>query len=115
MESSLAKQKSAYIGISLMVLAALFTTFGQLFWKLSHASINLDLLLGFVLYFFGAVTMIVAFRFGKLSILHPLLSIGYIFSTILGVVFLNERINWISILGIAVIMIGVVLIGGESD
>lgn len=115
MGTKVPKKDNAYIGIFLMILAALFTTFGQLFWKLSNATFNLDLITGFILYFLGAISMIVAFRFGKLSILHPLLSIGYIFSTILGAVFLNEQIGWISILGIAVIIIGVILIGGESD
>jgi drug/metabolite transporter (DMT)-like permease len=115
MEMPTKKQNKLYIGIVLMVLASLCTTLGQLFWKLSNANINFELIIGFVLYVFGTVFMIVAFRFGKLSVLHPLLSIGYILSTIIGSIFLNEQISWISIIGIALIMGGVVLIGGESD
>jgi uncharacterized membrane protein len=98
-----------------MILAALCTSFGQLFWKLSEAALNINLIIGFFLYFLGAVLMIAAFRFGKLSILHPLLSIGYVISSILGLVFLKESLSISSILGIAFIMAGVVLIGGESN
>lgn len=115
MEKLAIKQNSIFIGISLMIFAAICTSFGQLYWKLSQASFNLDLVIGFFLYFLGAVLMIIAFRFGKLSILHPLLSVGYVISTILGFVFLNESINASSIMGILFIMVGVMVIGGESS
>lgn len=117
MENVSVKQKASSLGIALtlMVFAALCTSFGQLFWKLSKAAFNLDLVFGFVLYFLGAVLMIIAFRFGKLSVLQPLLSLGYVISTILGSIFLNESITVSSLVGIAFIMAGVVLIGGESN
>lgn len=115
MENSTSKKNRVYTGIVLMILAAFCTALGQLFWKLSQASLNLDLIIGFTLYFLGAALMTIAFRFGKLSILHPLLSVGYVISTILGSIFLKESINISSILGIMLIMTGVFVIGGESD
>ncbi|MFD0827004.1 EamA/RhaT family transporter [Neobacillus sp. M.A.Huq-85] len=115
MDNFLIKKNGIYVGIGLMILASLCTSFGQLFWKLSNAAFNFNLLIGFLLYFLGAVLMIFAFRFGKLSILHPLLSVGYVVSTILGAIFLNEDISIGSILGILFIMAGVVVIGGESN
>lgn len=108
-------QNNIFLGITLMISAAICTSFGQLFWKLSHAILNLYLISGFFLYFLGAVLMIIAFRFGKLSILHPLLSIGYVFSTILGSFFLGESISLSSTLGILFIIIGVTVIGGETN
>lgn len=114
MKNSTGKMNKVYLGIVLMILAALCTAFGQLFWKLSEASLNIELIIGFTLYFFGAVLMTIAFRFGKLSVLHPLLSVGYVISTILGSIFLNESISVTTIIGIIIIMTGVIVIGGES-
>ncbi|MCA1320496.1 EamA/RhaT family transporter [Bacillus tianshenii] len=102
-------------GIILMIVAALSTAVGQLFWKLSEGGLNLELIVGFALYGMGAVLMIVAFRFGELSVLHPLLSVGYVFSTILGFSFLGEVITLPALGGILLIIIGVALIGGGSD
>jgi uncharacterized membrane protein len=69
----------------------------------------------FILYFCGAALMIIAFKFGDLSILHPLLSFGYIFSIFLGGIFLGESLTGIQITGIAVIILGATLIGGGDD
>ncbi|MCA1032194.1 EamA/RhaT family transporter [Bacillus timonensis] len=116
MESNLKeKKKPPYLGIMLMIIASLCTATGQFFWKLSLGHFNVELIVGFTLYFLGAVFMIVAFRNGKLSVLHPFLSIGYIISTIIGVTVLEEQFNYYTIAGIASIIIGVILIGGESD
>ncbi|MCJ7984089.1 hypothetical protein MUB16_07560 [Priestia sp. OVL9] len=35
------------LGITLIIVASLFTAVGQLFWKLSEASFNLNLIIGF--------------------------------------------------------------------
>ena len=99
-------------GILLMVFASFNTAIGQMFWKMSDGQINLFLLLGFVFYFFGAVFMFVSFRFGSLSVLHPFMSVGYIFGIIFGLVFLNEVVTFKILVGIIIIMVGVMLIGG---
>jgi drug/metabolite transporter (DMT)-like permease len=103
------------IGIVLMVFSATSTAFGQFFWKLSEASLNIEMVSGFLLYIIGACLMIVAFKFGELSVLHPLLSIGYVISIILGVFLLNETINTMTILGLLCIITGAVVIGSPND
>jgi drug/metabolite transporter (DMT)-like permease len=103
------------LGISLMIIAALFTSSGQLFWKLSQSQLNWDLIIGFCLYGLGAVMMIVAFRFGSLSVLHPFLSVGYIISTLLGGFILHEHLSYYTFGGITLIIIGVSLIGGGDE
>jgi drug/metabolite transporter (DMT)-like permease len=100
------------IGILFILVASISTAGGQMFWKLSNGAINFYLLLGFFFYFIGAVLMIIAFRFGSLSVLHPLLSIGYVFGIFFGVLFLHEQITFMHIVGTAFIMIGAILIGG---
>lgn len=102
-------------GIAIMTLAALMTAFGQLQWKLSGGDINLHLIAGFVLYFLGAVLMIVAYRYGSLSVLHPILSLGYIFALLLGTLFLQEVITEKNILGTLLIILGATLIGGGDN
>ncbi len=99
-------------GIILMTIAAFLISLGQMYWKLSGAGINLELIGGFIFYFLGAVLMIVSFRFGSLSVLHPLLSLGYVFALFLGVFFVGESIGLLHLLGMLLIIIGVILIGG---
>lgn len=99
-------------GIILMIISSLSTSIGQFFWKLSQAKLNWDLISGFGFYGIGAVLMIVAFRFGRLSVLHPIMSLGYVFGIMLGGFFLEEIISWNVIVGTLLILVGVSLIGG---
>ena len=94
-------------GIALMLTSALLTCTGQLCWKLaSNRGSLLFLLVGFFLYGCGALLMMAAMRFGELSVLHPMLSAGYILSIILGALVLQEDISTNKLLGIAVITAG---------
>lgn len=103
------------IGIVLMIAAAFSTATGQLFWKLSASVFDYRMWLGFALYGLGAVLMTVAFRFGKLSVLHPLLSIGYIVAIFYGAVFLGEELTVNMAIGTSLILVGVIVIGGERN
>lgn len=106
-----------YLGIIFVIVSALLTSFGQLLWKVGSNGELIFLFAGFVLYGIGAVLMIVAMRFGKLSIIHPMMCVGYIFGLINGRVFLNEHVSVFQAIGIAIIIVGVILIakGGDSD
>lgn len=97
-------------GIGLMLLSACLVTTGQFLWKLS-ADNPAYLFLGLVIYGLGALAMITAFRFGELSVLHPILSVSYVLSLVIGVVFLKEPATWTKILGIAAIFCGLVFLG----
>ena len=99
-------------GIVLIIIAALLTSVGQLLWKLSEGTDIKLVLIGFTCYGFGAVLMILAFRFGSLSVLHPFMSVGYIFAIVLGQTVLQESISIVKYAAVAIIMIGVTLIGG---
>lgn len=103
------------IGILLMILSSVSVVFGQLFWKLSYVNSIIYLFYGFVLYGVGAIFLILAIRQGKLSVLHPFLSLSYVFSLIVGNFLLNENISIYRYIGIFIIMIGVVLIGGSDE
>ena len=98
-----------------MLFASFSTALGQMFWKMSDGEFNWYLILGFLFYLFGAVFMFISFRFGSLSVLHPIMSVGYIFAILFGVSFLNEAVTPQTLLGIFIIIIGVMLIGGGDD
>lgn len=103
-------------GRMLMLLSSVFVCLGQLCWKLGAQNVNwLMLGSGFVLYAAGAMVMLYAYRFGKMSALQPMLSMNYVFSTLLGALVLGEAIYPQMILGIAVITAGVILIGGDGQ
>lgn len=104
--------KKNYKGIIIILIASLFTAVGQLLWKLSNGSNLYFLFLGFFCYGIGAVLMIIAFRYGSLSVIHPMLSFGYIFAIILGSTVLHEAVTVRRLLAIFLIMLGVTLIGG---
>jgi len=66
---------------------------------------------GFVIYAAGALFMVIAYRYGELSVLQPINSMSYVFSIIIAVFILHEEIPPINIVGILLIVSGVVIIG----
>ncbi|MDT2044803.1 MULTISPECIES: EamA family transporter [Bacillaceae] len=108
-------QYNRKLGIFLIIIASMFTAIGQLLWKLSNGSFNIMLIIGFLLYGCGAIFMILAFKYERVSLLHPFLSLGYVISIALGFFLLNEAVSFIKVIGTAVIIIGVLLVGGHDD
>lgn len=102
-------------GIIFILFSALCTSFGQVLWKLYDDDQYLFLLLGFALYALGALLMIIAFRYGSLSVLHPLLSVGYLFGLFFGSFILHEIITYKELIGTVIILCGVLLIGGGDN
>lgn len=107
-------KKNKY-GIMLMAISSICVCVGQLLWKLSVNKGILFLLLGFVFYGIGAVVMLVAYKFGSLSVLQPMLSLNYVLSIILATTILNEEVTLIKVVGVLIIILGVILIGGGDD
>ncbi len=115
----IASIKESRLGIALIALASLLASFGQLFWKLSHSATDnwtfiFRVGIGLFLYGLGALLMIVAMRFGKLSVIHPAMCLSYVFIALIGVFFLGEICTWQQYLSMLVIISGVILIGGGS-
>ena len=102
-------------GIVLMLLSALTACIGQLCWKFYALQRGFYyLVLGFCLYALGALLMIVAYRFGRLSVLQPLLSVSYLLSVLIGYFILNETLTGVNLIGVCLIGGGVILIA-RSD
>lgn len=99
-------------GILLMLVSSICVCIGQLLWKLSADNGIITLLLGFCFYSAGALIMIVAYRYGKLSVLQPMLSLNYVLSIILAVIVLKENITFLKCVGVITIVAGVIMIAG---
>ncbi|MDP4089337.1 MAG: EamA family transporter [Bacillota bacterium] len=98
-----------------MVASSICACVGQLLWKLSAQQGLLTLLTGFVFYGIGALVMLVAYKFGSLSVLQPIISLNYVLSIILAATILNEPVTLAKAIGVLVIIAGVVLIGGGEN
>ena len=98
----------------MMTLSAFCLCIGQLLWKRIAAYGLVMLFLGFFIYSIGALVMLIAYRFGDLSVLQPMNSLCYVFMLIFASVLLHESITLLKVAGVVVIMIGVVLIAGSD-
>ena len=102
-------------GILMMLASALCVCVGQLFWKLSVDEGWLLLLAGFALYVIGALLMVVGYRFGKLSVLQPVLSVNYGLSVVLGFMVLGEAVTLQKCVAIIIIVAGVFLVAAGDE
>jgi uncharacterized membrane protein len=108
----------------LVGIASFVGSFGALYLKTGAAKLNLGLrylilngrlLLGVTLFATSSLAYVVALRQGELSVLYPLVSMGYIWTLVWSALFLKERITRNKLLGLLLIVLGIVLIGiGKS-
>lgn len=102
-------------GILLMLVSSICVCVGQLLWKLSATQGLLFMLAGFVFYGAGALIMIIAYKFGKLSVLQPMLSLNYVLSILLAAFVLREAITLYKVIGVIIITCGVITIAGGDE
>jgi len=69
------------------------------------------LILGLSLYGVGTVLMVLALRHGELSVLWPVISLSYVWVTVIAVVWFHEPMNVPKVAGVAVIIFGVAILG----
>jgi drug/metabolite transporter (DMT)-like permease len=70
-----------------------------------------QLFAGYCLYGLFTVMFIYALRHGELSILYPLIALGYVWVTITAVLAFHESMNPLKILGLLIIISGVAVLG----
>jgi undecaprenyl phosphate-alpha-L-ara4N flippase subunit ArnE len=111
------------LGVLIILFCTIFTSVGQLFFKYSSETFtlnifemltNYNLLLGFLFYGVGAALLIVGLKFGDLSRLYPIVSLNFVWVTIISVIFLGEKLNSFKINAVILVIFGVVLIGGSQ-
>src|SRR3989338_1963357 len=111
--------------IALMVLCTIFTSLGQILWKLGvnkyisndiFSLLNIPFVLGFVSYGLGAVLMLIAFRRGELSVLYPIVATSYIWVSIISPrLFPDDFMNAWKWAGVVIILISVSILGWASS
>lgn len=102
-------------GILLMLISSICVCVGQLLWKISAEKGFPIMLAGFCFYGLGALIMIIAYKYGKLSVLQPMLSLNYVLSIILAAIVLKEQITALKCIGVLIIILGVVMIAGGDE
>ena len=104
--------------IALVATCTILTSFGQYFIKQGAdrissilSIINLPLFIGLSLYGVGAILLIIALKYGHLSVLYPVIALGFIWVALLGTFLLQETLHTPNWIGIGAIVIGVACIG----
>jgi drug/metabolite transporter (DMT)-like permease len=72
------------------------------------------LLAGYSLYAVSTGLLILALRRGQLSLLYPVISLTYVWVTILSMLIFSETLNVYKALGLAVVVAGVAIIGRDG-
>jgi undecaprenyl phosphate-alpha-L-ara4N flippase subunit ArnE len=106
--------------VMLVIICTLFTAFGQFFYKIGmqrpmpnfySIATNYPLIVGLLLYAVASIFLIVALKHGDLSLLYPLVSLSFIWVSLLALFYFSEILppaNWI---GITSIVIGIGFMG----
>ena len=110
--------------IILAIVCTIFTSAGQILWKMGLAGfsesnfwslLNLPFILGFVAYGLGAVLMLLAFKYGDLSLVYPFIAASYVWVLLLSWYLFGDALNIWKWAGVIVIIISVSLLGYGSS
>lgn len=107
----------------LMFLASVVGSFGAVFLKLGSAKVtgslwsfcNTRLALGVGLYLGSSVFYVMGIKGGPVSVLYPMVSLGYIWTLLWARLFFGEALTRQKFLGLALILLGVFFVGMGSS
>ena len=109
-----------YIAILITIFATFMGAFGSLLLKIGSDKFkfniielikNIPLIAGLGLYVLASILFIFALKFAELSYLYPFVSLSYVWSCLLSIKYLNERMDKLKWFGIMLIIVGVSFIG----
>jgi drug/metabolite transporter (DMT)-like permease len=110
--------------VLLVFFCTLIGAAAQIFFKLGANSIarptpvqilsNPSLLLGYSLYAISTGLLVLALRKGQLSILYPIISLTYVWVTLLSMLIFKESLNPFKGLGLAIVVLGVAVLGRDE-
>ena len=119
-EDKLLNKKINLKAILLVILCTVFTSLGQIFWKVGTQKLELNVIsiitnvpfiLGFVFYGVGLILLVSALKFGGLSFLYPFIALSFVWVGLLSHFFLGEKLSLLKIVAIVIIITGVAIIG----
>jgi undecaprenyl phosphate-alpha-L-ara4N flippase subunit ArnE len=111
--------KTPLSSILLVLSASLIGSFGAVFLKLGAAHLsrgfryilNWQLGFGIALFLGSSVPFLMGLRHGELSVLYPMVSLGYVWTLFWSRLFFNEPITKAKLGALAMILAGIVCIG----
>jgi drug/metabolite transporter (DMT)-like permease len=103
----------------LVLVASLFGSFGSVFLKLGSAELNKGFLhilnaklaAGVALFLGSSYFFVLGIRHGELSVLYPMVSLGYIWTLFWSRLFFKEAFTRQKFVGLALILVGVFFVG----
>ncbi|HSU68451.1 MAG TPA: EamA family transporter [Tepidisphaeraceae bacterium] len=103
----------------LVFIASVIGSFGAVFLKLGAARldgtilsfVNTRLILGVTLFLGSSVFYAFGIRGGQLSVLYPMVSLGYIWTLLWSRLFFNEPFTSAKFMGLGLILLGVFFVG----
>ena len=103
----------------LVLMASIVGSFGAVFLKLGSAKINRSplsfvnpqLILGVGLFLGSSVFYAMGIKGGQLSVLYPMVSLGYIWTLLWSKLFFNEPFTKQKFAGLGLILLGVFFVG----
>ncbi len=112
--------KTSFWAIMIVVFVTLLTSSAQMLYKFSANKLELDfyalitnyyLFSGLFLYGIGAIFLIIALKYGEVSVLYPIIATSYVWVAVMAWLFAGESLSLLKIAGIALIVVGVAAIG----
>lgn len=105
--------------IAMVFVAGIVGSFGAVFLKLgamrlNHSVlsfVNSRLIVGVALYLGSTVIYLSGLKGGDLSVLYPMVSLGYIWTLLWSKLFFNEALTRYKFAGLGLIVAGVILVG----
>ena len=76
---------------------------------------NPSLLLGYCLYGVSTMLLVLALRKGQLSLLYPIISLTYVWVTLLSMMIFKETLNPYKAVGLAIVVAGVAVLGRNDS
>ncbi len=72
---------------------------------------NAPLMAGYCFYGMSTLLLVLALRKAPLSVLYPIISLTYVWVTVLSIFIFNEQMNVFKVTGLAVVVLGVAVLG----
>ena len=105
--------------IIFVLISTLFVSVAQMFWKFASQQfsftfqgifLNLHLYLGFFIYGFALVLLLIALKEGDLSVVYPILGTSYMWVLFIARFFFKEYVSLTNLIGVFIIILGVIFI-----